>query len=262
MKNLLFALSVGFLILLYPNLYSQVGINTDGSAPTGSSILDIKSTSAGLLIPRMTETQRNAIGSPATGLMIYQTDGIKGFYHYNGSAWTAVAGSGIHYPGELYGGGVVFLVDYTGQHGLIASMIDLSTSQAWSNVTGTLIGSTAQSDWDGLSNSNAIVGQTGHTNSAAKLCLNYVNNEYGTGIYSDWYLPARGELNHLWNNIFEVQKALDSDGNPATTAIVKNFYWSSSEYSSSTAWSLNFSYGTTNNYGKGSTGSIRAVRAF
>ena len=59
---------------------------------------------------------------------------------------------GGHYVGELYGGGVVFWVDQTGQHGLICSMIDLSDSQAWSNVTETLIGTSAQSDWDGLIN--------------------------------------------------------------------------------------------------------------
>jgi hypothetical protein len=225
-------------------------------------MLDIKSTESGLLIPRMTESQRNNINSPATGLIIYQTDGTAGFYYYNGSAWTAVAGSGIHYAGELYCGGVVFWVDHTGQHGLICSMLDLSTSQAWSNVTSTLIGSTAQSDWDGLSNSNAIVGQSGHTNSAAKLCLDYTNIDYGTGVYSDWYLPSRGELNDLWNNLKAVQKALDSDGNPATTAFAKSFYWSSSEYDSSGAWTFYFYYGDAGGSGKGSTYYVRAVRAF
>lgn len=173
MKDYFFALSVGLIILLNQNLYSQVGINSDSSVPAGSSMLDIKSTTAGLLIPRMTETQRNAVGSPATGLMIYQIDGPSGFYYYNGIAWTAVSGAGStgHYIGELVGGGVVFWVDATGQHGLIASMIDLNTACAWSNVTTTLIGPAAQSDWDGISNSNTIVSQSGHTSSAAKICL-------------------------------------------------------------------------------------------
>src|SRR5436189_5264015 len=64
------------------------GIGT--TTPNASSLLEIKSTSKGLLISRMTQTQRNAIVSPATGLLIYQNDHTPGFYYYNGTAWTAV----------------------------------------------------------------------------------------------------------------------------------------------------------------------------
>jgi hypothetical protein len=70
------------------SMNAQVGINND--SPDASSALDITSTTAGLLIPRMTETQRDAISSVATGLMIYQTDGTVGFYYYNGSSWAVV----------------------------------------------------------------------------------------------------------------------------------------------------------------------------
>ncbi len=73
----------------------NVGINTDGSTPDNSAMLDVKSTSKGLLVPRMTATQKTNISSPATGLMIYQTDAPAGFYYYNGSAWTLIGtGSG------------------------------------------------------------------------------------------------------------------------------------------------------------------------
>ena len=72
-------------VLLTATTYAQVGIGT--TTPDASSALDITSTTKGLLIPRMTETQRDAISSPATGLMIYQTDGTVGFYYYNGSSW-------------------------------------------------------------------------------------------------------------------------------------------------------------------------------
>ena len=64
------------------------GIGT--TTPNASSLLEIKSTSKGLLIPRMTQTQRNAIATPATGLLIYQSDHTSGFYYYSGTAWTAV----------------------------------------------------------------------------------------------------------------------------------------------------------------------------
>ena len=51
-----------------------LGINTDGSAPDNSAMLDVKSTLRGFLPPRMTTTQRNAISAPAEGLIIYNTD--------------------------------------------------------------------------------------------------------------------------------------------------------------------------------------------
>jgi Chaperone of endosialidase len=71
--------------------FSQnVSINTDGSAADNSAMLDIKSTGKGLLIPRLTAAQKTAIATPATGLLIYQTDGTAGFYYYNGSAWTSL----------------------------------------------------------------------------------------------------------------------------------------------------------------------------
>ena len=73
----------------------SVGINGDGTAPDNSAMLDVSSTTKGFLAPRMTAAQKAAITSPATGLLIYQTDGTSGFYYYTGSAWTLVGtGSG------------------------------------------------------------------------------------------------------------------------------------------------------------------------
>lgn len=71
----------------------SVGINSTGNAPDASAMLDVSSTNSGMLIPRMTLAQRDAITSPATGLMIYQTDNTPGFYYYNGASWAAVSGS-------------------------------------------------------------------------------------------------------------------------------------------------------------------------
>ena len=68
-------------------LYAQVGINT--GAPDPSAALEISSTEKGLLIPRMTKAQRDAIPSPATGLMIYQTDSDEGFYYYK-NGWVSI----------------------------------------------------------------------------------------------------------------------------------------------------------------------------
>ena len=59
-------LMISLILLLNVQIYAQnVGISSDGSTPDNSAMLDIKSTSSGLLIPRMTLAQRNAISSPA-----------------------------------------------------------------------------------------------------------------------------------------------------------------------------------------------------
>ena len=74
------------------SITAQVAVNTDGTNADASAILDVKSTDKGMLVPRMTEAQRDAIATPAMGLMIFQTDGTSGFYYYDGSAWTSVGG--------------------------------------------------------------------------------------------------------------------------------------------------------------------------
>ena len=67
----------------------SVGIGT--TSPTASALLEVRSMLKGVLIPRMTMAQRDAIISPVVGLLIYQTNAIPGFYYYSGSAWIAVA---------------------------------------------------------------------------------------------------------------------------------------------------------------------------
>src|SRR3954447_6796791 len=66
----------------------SAGIGT--TTPNASSLLELKSTNKGLLISRMTKAQRDAITSPVTGLMIYQTNSTPGFYYFSGTSWTAV----------------------------------------------------------------------------------------------------------------------------------------------------------------------------
>lgn len=74
--------------------YSQnVAINSSGAAPVASAMLDIASTSSGLLIPRMTTAQRTAIASPATGLLVYDTN-LNAFLYFDGTIWRYMAYSG------------------------------------------------------------------------------------------------------------------------------------------------------------------------
>jgi hypothetical protein len=171
-----------------------------------------------------------------------------------------------HYVGELYGGGVVFYVDQTGMHGLICSMIDLSIDK-WSNITN-VIGITAQNPWDGQSNTNAIIAQAGHTGGAAKICTDYTNSNYGTGVYSDWFLPSIDQLIRLHISIYEVNKAIDTDGNIATQVIFRISCWSSSEWKNPGAENYGYAFYydfescKVGWYSKNNVLVVRAIRAF
>ena len=90
MKKLFF---IGLSLIALNATAQSVAINTDGSTADPSAILDLKSTNQGVLVPRLTQTQRTAIAAPATGLMVYQTDTPAGFYFYNGTAWTTLGGA-------------------------------------------------------------------------------------------------------------------------------------------------------------------------
>ena len=65
---------------------AQVSISNDGSAPNNAAMLDVKSTTRGLLPPRMTSEQMNGIVTPPSGLLIYNTS-MNALYWYNGSSW-------------------------------------------------------------------------------------------------------------------------------------------------------------------------------
>lgn len=64
------------------------------TSPNSSAQVEIASTTRGFLAPRMTQAQKNAIVSPATGLLIYQTDAISGFYYYDGASWILISSGG------------------------------------------------------------------------------------------------------------------------------------------------------------------------
>ena len=93
-KNNSYVLAVIVSQLFVTGLFAQsVAINTDGTTANASAILDVKSTTKGILAPRMTTLQRTVIATPAAGLMVFDTD-IKSFWFYNGTAWGNLSASG------------------------------------------------------------------------------------------------------------------------------------------------------------------------
>lgn len=154
-------------------------------------------------------------------------------------------------------GGVIFhkYLDGDTQNYLVVSITNQSSGQAWSNVTSTLIGSTAQSTWDGLSNSNAIAGQSGFTNGAAKTCLDLVL--LGK---DDWYLPSSDELNILFNERFLVNKELTQV--PASQQLLNFGYWGSTESTATNSLYMNGGLCVLASEAKSAILYVRAIRKF
>ena len=94
MKKIFFIPAI-MLLVSYATVKAQsLAINTDGTTANASALLDVKSTTKGILIPRMLKSEKNAIAAPATGLLVFQTapDSI-GFHYYDGTAWIWILGS-------------------------------------------------------------------------------------------------------------------------------------------------------------------------
>jgi hypothetical protein len=115
-KQILSFIFANTLVFLSWQLSAQVAISTDLSAPDNSAMLDVKSSSKGMLVPRMTVAQRNAISNPANGLLIYCTDNNQYYSYKTGGAvnswimvstqWNSATSTG---PDIYFAGGKVGL---------------------------------------------------------------------------------------------------------------------------------------------------------
>ncbi len=225
----------------------NVGIGTTSPSPTAA--LEVSSTSRGFLPPRMIAVQRDQIGSPATGLTIYNTTNNRN-ETYNGSSWVG----NTHYIGESYGGGIVFYVYDNGQHGLIAATADQSTGIQWNNGVEKYTGTTGDGVNAGVMNTAMIIAaqmaDNEYGNFTAKVCADYSVTVSGV-TYGDWYLPSKHELNLLY-----LQKNV-------VGGFSGNSYWSSSEFLDPVTWCQEFSNGNQFfQYKDDNSYSVRAVRTF
>ncbi len=222
---------------------AEVNVNADWNATSGDAMILNKPTNtiadgSETKVTAGTNTTITGSGTTASPYVVNATSGGGGF---------------AHYVGERYGGGIVVAVwkESGVEHGLIASLTDVSASAQWSSITSASIGAAAQSPIDGQANTTAIVAQ-GDASGAAYLCDNY-----SSGGFNDWYLPAAWELNQCYNAAFIVNTILG-----APNGFQFTYYWSSTESLDNYAWNLYFYDGGTGYGYKYDAYRVRAVRRF
>jgi len=190
-----------------------------------------------------------------TGLTVTLTNGGT----YQDSVNTYTAGTGINITnnvisttsptplaiGDSYQGGIIFWLDATGQHGLIAATADQSTGLQWYNGTYTTTNAVRDGIGAGMYSTERIIANQSGSDYAAQLCANYQGGGYG-----DWYLPSKYELNLLY-----LQKT-------AVDGLASDYYWSSTDFNIAGAWGQYFSDGVQFGRGKADAGYVRAVRSF
>ena len=148
----------------------SVGIGTTNPHP--SSILEIKSFTQGILIPRMSMSQRNAISGPPVGLLIYQTDNNPGFYYFNGTTWSSVASQG-----GIIIDNAVFLTD----GGAIAdsnTFVGATFNSANSGTGNTFVGASAGKS-NNTGSGNTFVGASAGQETGLGISNTFVGNSAG-----------------------------------------------------------------------------------
>jgi hypothetical protein len=137
----------------------------------------------GLLPPRLTLAQRNAIGSPATGLVVYQTDNAPGLYVYNGTAWVLQGDNlGNHTATQNLNLGTNQLVGSGGSQGLSISNNGSLATAATITAGRDLIADANQSNNGTLSNGLRLGGSTSGEGLASK--RNAGGNQFGLDFYT------------------------------------------------------------------------------
>ncbi|MDC1265290.1 DUF1566 domain-containing protein [Flavobacteriaceae bacterium] len=267
-------ITVIVLMLFTALSYAQVGINI--ATPHTSSALDVTSTSAGFLPPRMTAVQRADISDPALGLMVFCTNCASGDGELQvnyASGWKNAAGGDITDPpqiGDYRDGGIVFYiastpVDLDGDGdldtGLVCAIQDHTNTIAWilgGSTQTTANGGTLASIGQGQTNTTAMMGQAGYTGGAAKVC-----NDYSITVneitYSDWFLPSKDELNQMYEHKATINTTAAANGGSIFST---SYYWSSTEFDVNAAWFQSFYNGFQDPNYKDATYNVRAVRAF
>ena len=248
MKNIFTFLAA---VLLTTTTYAQIGINNEN--PDASAALDITSTTGGLLVPRMTAAQRDAITSATQGLIIFCSDCASGEGELQiklTSSWKNTIGGAVNDPatlvvGDFYGGGVVFYIFAQGDtdyvlgetHGLIAAVEDQSSDIRWYNGSYVTTGATGTAVGTGSANTNAIIAEQGATTTSYAAGLAWA---YNGGGHTDWFLPSKDELNKMYLKQTDINTTASANSG---SNFANSYYYSSTENSNVRAWIQNFDTG-------------------
>ena len=161
----------------------------------------------------------------------------------------------LYQVGDMVEGGIVFYVDATGEHGLVAAQEDLEGTYQWGCYGESVEG--ADSKWigSGLQNTMDITIQ-GCTTQNGGITAAQASLDTEINGYSDWYLPSVGELQTMFITIGQGSE----NGNIGSFS--NSWYWSSSESDNYPAWFVSFNDGSTGSYGKDDAARVRVIRAF
>jgi len=174
--------------------------------------------------------------------------------------------------GDTLYGGIVFYIDSTGQHGLVAALNDLEQDYQWGcyqeyveGADGTAIGTGLQNTIN-IVNNNCLLTETSTEIKDGETLYSYTDYEglnaaraayeYESGGFDDWYLPSIDELYEMYNSI--------GNGGPEGNigGPTSSVYWSSSDSNNYSAWLVHFSNGRTSYLNKYYTFRVRVIRAF
>ena len=203
----------------------------------------------GLLLPRMTTQQRDAISSPAEGLLIYNIS-MKCFQFWEYGTWQSFGCATPCTVGAQVGGGVVFYVG--GGKCYVAATIDQLIppfgGSVWWNGANTTTGANGTAIGTGPTNTTLIVNSQGPGNYAAKICDSLTLNGY-----TDWIFPSQGEMEQMY-----IQKSIIGgfSGN------FSGYYWSSTEIAPNLAYSKSFLNGNVTYFTKNATANLRCIRIY
>mgnify|MGYP006146960677 CR=1 FL=1 len=168
--------------------------------------------------------------------------------------------------GDLAAGGIVFYIDETGQHGLVAALEGLTEGATdpyefgwngyeWGCYQEDVLGADQTSISTGYGNTADILNQVCETENGG-ITASLGSLDFESEGYSDWYIPSKDELVEMYTILGQGSENGNIGG------FDNYFYWSSSEYNAANAWGVNFNYGFTFSTDKNLTGRVRVIRAF
>lgn len=156
----------------------------------------------------------------------------------------------VYATGESYFGGIIFHIDNSGLHGLVAASTDQHTGATWGCRGTNIIGADNTSIGSGNQNTNDILNSCQNSGIAAEICSNLTLNGY-----DDWFLPSIEELEKMYINLYLKDIGGFTHG---------KYFWSSTEVNQYNAYARQFSKSVSgySNESKNYLYFVRAVRSF